>query len=80
MNEENKKTNETKDYDGPNVFQSIFRTYKAEFKKIVWPSRQTLTKHTITVAVVSLIFGAYIALADGVFGAIFSRFVQFVLG
>jgi len=76
MNEESKKKD--KDYDGPNFVQSIYRTYKAEFKKIVWPSRQTLVKHTITVTVVSLIFGAYIALMDGIFGALFTRFVQLV--
>jgi len=78
MSEENKKKD--KDYEGPNFVQSIYRTYKAEFKKIVWPSRETLVKHTTTVAVVSLIFGAYIALLDGIFGALFSRFVQLVLG
>ena len=76
MSEENKKQ-ETK-HEGPNAVQSVYRTYKAEFKKIVWPSRETLIKHTVTVVVVSLIFGAYIALTDGVFGWLFSRFVQLV--
>jgi len=70
--------NEDKKSTGQNVFVRTYRTYKAEFKKIVWPSRQTLTKHTITVIVVSLIFGVYIAATDGVFGALFSRFVQLV--
>ena len=76
MSEENKKQ-EAKS-EGPNAVQGVFRTYKAEFKKIVWPSRETLIKHTVTVVVVSLIFGAYIAITDGVFGALFSRFVQLV--
>jgi len=84
MNEENKMENKKQEkeikYEGPNFVQNIFRTYKAEFKKIVWPSRQTLVKHTVTVVVVSLIFGAYIALTDGVFGALFSRFVELVVG
>ena len=75
MSEENKKQEK---HEGPNAAQGIYRTYKAEFKKIVWPSRETLIKHTFTVIIVSLIFGAYIALTDGVFGALFSRFVQLV--
>jgi len=77
MSEENKK-HDSKNTEGPSAVQGIVRTYRAEFKKIVWPSRETLIKHTITVIVVSLIFGAYIALTDGVFGALFSRFVQLV--
>ena len=58
--------------------RDVYQTYKAEFRKIVWPSRETLFKHTVTVITVSAIFGAYIALADGAFGIIFGRFVQLV--
>ena len=76
MSEEKKRQ---ESHEGPNAVQSIYRTYKAEFRKIVWPSRETLIKHTVTVIIVSLIFGAYIALTDGVFGALFSRFVQLVV-
>ena len=75
MSENSKKT---KSQDGPSPVQGIITTYKAEFKKIVWPSRQTLIKHTLTVVVVSLIFGAYIAVTDGIFGALFSRFVSII--
>jgi len=81
MNEENKKeeTKKQEPADGsPNRLTRTFRTYKAEFKKIVWPSREQLIKHTITVMVVSLIFGVYIAIVDGIFGAAFSRFVEMV--
>ena len=60
------------------VLRDVYHTYKAEFRKIVWPSRETLIKHTITVITVSAIFGAYIALADFGFGIVFGRFVQFV--
>jgi len=63
---------------GPNNFTKLSRTYWAEYKKIVWPSRATLIKHTVTVVVVSLLFGAYIALTDGVLGALFSQFVSLV--
>ena len=61
-----------------NVVRGVYQTYRAEFRKIVWPSRETLFKHTVTVIVVSLIFGAYIALNDFGFGWLFSRFVQLV--
>ena len=57
---------------------NVYQTYKAEFRKIVWPTRETLIKHTATVIVVSLIFGAYIAALDGGFGWLFGRFVSLV--
>jgi len=63
---------------GPNVIKRTYRTYHAEYSKIVWPSRETLIKHTVTVIFVSLLFGAYIALTDGVLGALFSQFVSLV--
>jgi len=53
----------------------IFTSYKAEFRKIVWPSKENLIKHTITVVAVSLMFGAYIAAMDGGFGIIFRQLV-----
>jgi len=63
---------------GKNVVKGVYQTYKAEFRKIVWPSRETLIKHTVTVIAVSLIFGAYIALTDGAFGVVFGWFVGLV--
>ena len=63
---------------GTDVVSGIFHQYRAEFRKIVWPSRETLIKHTVTVVIVSAIFGAYIALNDGVFGMLFSQFVRLV--
>ena len=65
---------------GTDVVSGIFNQYKAEFRKIVWPSKETMLKHTVTVVIVSAIFGAYIALNDGVFGFFFRRFVNFVVG
>jgi len=61
------------------VVKGIFHTYRAEFRKIVWPSWETLIKHTATVVVVSLMFGAYIALMDGGFGILFRQFVNLVI-
>ena len=82
--DENKNKTEGKKPEKANAnkqpwLKRTFRTYKAEFAKIVWPSRPTLVKHTITVIVVSLLFGAYIALTDGILTMLFSRFVGLVL-
>ena len=66
------------DKQSNNALRDVYHTYKAEFKKIVWPSRETLVKHTVTVITVSAIFGAYIALADGGFGILYGRFVELV--
>ena len=74
---EEKKTPKNTD-SGDNVVRSVFHTYRAEFRKIVWPSKETLFKHTVTVIAVSLIFGAYIALMDGGFGIVFRQFVNLV--
>jgi len=65
---------------GTDVVSGVFNTYKAEFRKIVWPSWETRIKHTVTVVIVSGIFGAYIALNDGVFGFFFRQFVNLVSG
>jgi preprotein translocase subunit SecE len=53
--------------------------FRAEFRKIVWPDRPTLIKHTITVITISLIFGALITLMDAIFGVLFTSFVQLVV-
>ncbi|MCL2388502.1 MAG: preprotein translocase subunit SecE [Defluviitaleaceae bacterium] len=77
MNDE-KKTKKEKRAGGDNPVKGTFRAYKSEFSKIVWPSRSTLFKHTVTVIVVSLMFGVYIALNDFIFGQVFQAFVQWV--
>ena len=51
--------------------------YWAEFKRIVWPTRETLMKETVTVIVISLMFGAYVAILDGIFGVLLSQFSLF---
>ncbi|MCR5649941.1 MAG: preprotein translocase subunit SecE [Lachnospiraceae bacterium] len=45
-------------------FSAFFKGVKAEFKKIVWPDRMTLTKQTVAVVVVSIVTGALIAVID----------------
>ncbi len=37
---------------------------KAEFKKIIWPNKDTLLKQSIAVVAVSIVLGAIIALID----------------
>ena len=76
--DENKTKKDKNPEGGNNVVRGVYQTYRAEFKKIVWPSRETLIKHTVTVIAVSLIFGAYIALTDGAFGVLFGWFVSLV--
>ena len=44
--------------------KSFIKTLKAEFKKIIWPDKQTLTKQTIAVLVCSVVLGAVIAVLD----------------
>ena len=37
---------------------------QAEFKKVIWPDKNTLTKQTTAVVAVSVILGALIAVID----------------
>ena len=46
---------------------SFFKGLKAEFRKIVWPSQETLINQTVAVVIVSLILGTVIALLDWAF-------------
>ena len=46
---------------------SYWKGLKAEFKKIVWPDRETVTKQTIVVLAVSLILGVLIGVMDMIF-------------
>ena len=73
--DENKKNTQ---FEGKGVVRKTFETYRSEYKKIVWPSLPTLVKHTVTVVTVSLMFGVYIAVTDGILSTLFSRFVQLV--
>ena len=44
--------------------KSFFQGVKAEFKKIVWPTREYLLKQSVIVTIVSVIIGASIAVVD----------------
>lgn len=60
---ENKKNPEK---DKKPKFSEVVADHKAEFKKIVWPSRKEVGKNTVTVIVTSLIIGAAIFCMDTV--------------
>lgn len=49
------------------VKPSFFKGVQNEFRKIIWPNKDTLTKETIAVIVISVILGLIIALLDWVF-------------
>ena len=42
----------------------LFKSLKAEFKKIIWPDKKTLAKQTVAVAVCSILLGAVIKIID----------------
>ena len=43
---------------------SWFKRLKAEWKKIVWPSRNTLAKESVAVVIITVILGLLIKLVD----------------
>jgi len=47
----------------------IFVDYRGEYKKIIWPSRETLIKQTVAVLVVCAVITVIIAGLDSVFSA-----------
>ena len=44
--------------------KSFFKGLQAEYKKIIWPDQETVTKETITVLVGTVAIGLVIALLD----------------
>ena len=44
--------------------KSWFKGLKAEFRKIIWPDKETLAKQTAAVVSVSVVLGAIIAVID----------------
>ena len=44
--------------------KSWFKGLKAEFRKIVWPDKNTLAKQTTAVVAVSVVLGALISVVD----------------
>ena len=46
--------------------KSWFKGLKAEYKKIIWPDKESLVKQSAAVVVITIILGAVIALMDAV--------------
>ena len=44
--------------------KSWFKGMAAEFKKIIWPDKETVAKESVAVVIVSVILGALIVLID----------------
>ncbi len=47
--------------------KSWFKGLKTEFKKIIWPDKETLAKQSAAVILISIILGLIIALLDAIF-------------
>ena len=47
--------------------QSFWKGLKAEYSKIVWPDKDTVTKQTIVVLAVSFVLGVLIGVLDMIF-------------
>ena len=43
---------------------SWFKGLKAEYKKVIWPKKDEVTRQTVAVVVVSLVVGVIIAILD----------------
>lgn len=58
MGDKANKTNE-------NVAKNSFsQEVKSEFKKIIWPSKESLTKESVAVIVTTIVLGGVVALLD----------------
>lgn len=44
--------------------KSWFKGLKSEFKKIIWPDKETLGKQTLAVIIITIVLGLVIALLD----------------
>ena len=46
---------------------AFFKGVKAEFKKIIWPSKDLVARETIAVIIISIVLGVIIAILDWLF-------------
>ncbi len=59
-----KKKDSAKNAKSDNKQKSFFQGVKQEWRKIVWPTREDLTKQTTLVVVISVAMGTIITLFD----------------
>ena len=55
------------DKTNTNKVQEFCKGLKAEFRKIVWPTQETLTKQTVAVVSISVVLGLLISVLDWVY-------------
>ncbi len=58
---------------------SFLKDVKAEFKKVVWPSRKDARSKTVTVIVTSLIFGLIVFGMDTVIAFIYNAIIGLLM-
>ncbi len=46
--------------------KSWFKGLKAEFNKVIWPDKNTLTRQTVAVVTVSVLLGVLISVVDAI--------------
>ena len=56
--------------------KSWFKGLQAEFKKVIWPDKQTLARQTTAVVGVSVVLGVIIAVID----ALLNYGIKFLVG
>ena len=77
INKKNSKKNSSKDKKSfITKLSKGLSGIQGEFKRIVWPSRQTILKETTTVIFTSLLVGTIIVAMDFVYNAGFNAFVE----
>lgn len=55
-----------------------FRDLRSEFKKVVWPSKQTVINNTAVVLVTMIVTGAGVFAIDLAFAELFKQLMNFV--
>lgn len=68
LKKESKPKKQDKKSEKPS-FSDTVKDYKAEFHKIIWPTRSEVSKKTVTVIITSLLIGAIIFCMDTVYTA-----------
>ena len=77
-NEKNELKNQTAPKKEGKI-SAFFKDFKAEFRKIIWPSRDELAKKTVTVIITSLLIGVLVFALDTVYTTGYS-FILNLLG
>lgn len=55
---------ETANNTGTTPKKSWFKGLKSEFKKIIWPDKESLAKQSVAVAAISVVLGVIISIVD----------------